>query len=220
MKQASIALFALALGLVLAQDQRPVVAEGAKGEFPVLIVDFADVVENCEEAKDIFDAWKSQREKTETDLRTRAEQLNKAIQEIQKKTKLSERDDKLYKALKKRIEEKGQLEGEMAYKNVTDQDFIARRMQELMRGAKAIANEVRLERGAQLVIGTKRGNIQLESQQDLQEEMLRRRVLAYDNKIDITDEVKRLMNADWAKRKAQDPNAAGEKKDGDEEDGN
>jgi len=202
MKQASIALFALALGLVLAQDQRPVEAQGAKGQFSVLIIDFADVVENCEEAKDIFDAWKKQREKAETDLRSRAADLNKRIQDIQKKTKLSERDDKTYDALKRAIEEKGELEGEMAYKNVMDQDFIARRMQELMRGAKGFTNEVRLERGADIVIGTKRGPIQLESQQDLQEEMLRRRALAYDKKIDITDEVKRMMNADWAKRKA------------------
>ena len=34
------ALFALALGLVLAQDTRTVEAQGAKGEFPVLICDF------------------------------------------------------------------------------------------------------------------------------------------------------------------------------------
>ena len=144
MKQASIALLALALGLVLAQDQRPVQAQGAKGQFTVLVCDFADVVEKCEEAKDIFHSWRKQREKSELDLRSRAADLNKRIQEIQKKTKLSERDDKTYKALKAAIEEKGQLEGEMAYKNVTDQDFIARRMQELMRGAKGFVNDVRI----------------------------------------------------------------------------
>jgi len=57
------------------------------------------------------------------------------------------------------------------------------------------------------VIGTKTGGIQLESQQDLQEEMLRRRVLAHDKKVDITAEVKRLMNVEWAKRKAKAKNA-------------
>jgi len=125
MKQASIVLFALALGLVLSKDQQPVEAQGAVGQFPILICDFAEVVEKCDEAKDIFEAWKGQREKAEKDLRARAEDLNKRIQEIQKKTKLSERDDKTYRQLRKAIEEKGQLEGEMAYKNVTDQDFIA-----------------------------------------------------------------------------------------------
>jgi len=204
MKQVSIALLALALGLVLAQDQRPVEAQGAKGEYPALICDFADVVENCEEAKDVFKGWKKEREKAEVDLRARADDLNKRIQDIQKKTKLSDRDDKTYKGLKDAIVEKGQLEGEMAFRNVTGQDFIARRMQELMRGARGHAENVRIGRGAHLVIGTKRGNILLESQQDLQEEMLRRRVLTYDKKIDITDEVKRLMNAEWAKRKANE----------------
>ena len=114
-------------------------AQGAKGEFPTLICDFAQVVENCEEAKDIFATWKKERDKSETDLRARAEDLKQRIQQTQQKTKLSERDEKTYSQLQAAIEEKGQLEGEMAYKNVRDQDFFARKMQELMRGAKGVS---------------------------------------------------------------------------------
>ncbi|MHC4954924.1 MAG: OmpH/Skp family outer membrane protein [Planctomycetota bacterium] len=206
MKHASIALIALALGLVLAQDRSSVQAQGknapAKGAHPILICDFAQCVDKSEEAKDMVDKWQSERKAAEDDLRTKAEKLQKRIQDIQAKTKLSERDEKTYNALKAAIEEKGQLEGEMAYRNVRDQDFIARRMLDMMRGAKQVANGIMLARGAHMVIGTKTGPMQLQNQKDLQDEMLRRRVVCFTPAVDITAEVMKALNAQYAKRKA------------------
>ena len=106
-----MALVALALGLVLAQDDSPAQAQDkaapAKGAFPVLICDFAQCVDKSEEAKDMLDKWQGQRKKKENDLRTRAEALQKRIQEIQAKTKLSERDDNTYKNLRRMEAELG-----------------------------------------------------------------------------------------------------------------
>ena len=206
MKHLSIAVIALALGLVLARGDNAANAQGddapKKGAFPILICDFAKCVDKTEEARDMFEEWQKQREKTEKDLKSRATELQKRIEEIKKQTKLSERDDKLYERLKTAIEDKGKLEGEIAYLNVKSQDYFARRMQELMWGAKSTANSIMKKRGAQLVIGTKTGKILLESQQDLQEEMLRRRVLCYEADADITQAVMDALNKDYAARKA------------------
>ena len=205
MKHLSIAALALAVGLVLARMDGDAVAQGdpapAKGAFPVLICDFAKCVDKTEEARDMFEEWKKQREKTEKDLKAKAGELQKRIEEIKRQTKLSERDKALYERLKKAIEDKGKLEGQVAYLNITSQDFFARRMQELMWGARAVAKDIMAKRGAQLVIGTKTGKLLLENQQDLQEEMLRRRVLCHADGADITQAVMDELNREYAERK-------------------
>ena len=121
---------------------------------------------------------------------------------IQKKTKLSERDEKTYAALKKAIEDKGKLDAELAFRNVRDQDYLQRRMQELLRGAKQYAKEIMIARKAHMVLATKVGAIQLEEQKDMQDELLRRRVVAHVKGVNITDDVMKKMNEEYAKRKA------------------
>ncbi|MHC4938358.1 MAG: OmpH/Skp family outer membrane protein [Planctomycetota bacterium] len=185
----------LAVPAALAQDPKP-------GEFPILICDFAHVIEQCEEAKDIEEAFKKEREAAEKDLKDRAEKLQATIQNIQKKTKLSERDEKTYAALKKAIEDKGKLDAELAFRNVRDQDYLQRRMQELLRGAKQYAKEIMIVRKAHMVLATKVGAIQLEEQKDMQDELLRRRVVAHVKGVNITDDVMKKMNEEYAKRKA------------------
>ena len=206
MKHLSFAAVALALGLVLARHEGDAVAQGnpapAKGAFPILICDFAKCVDQTVEAKDMFEEWRKERDKTEKDLKMKAAELQQRIDDIKKQTKLSERDEALYERLRNAIEDKGKLEAQVAYLNITSQDFFARRMQELMWGAKSAANKIMRERGAQLVIGTKTGKLLLENQQDLQEEMLRRRVLCFEKGADITQDVMAALNKDYAERKA------------------
>ena len=197
------ALAAIALtASVRAQGGKPAAKPAAaKGAFPILICDFAHVIENCEEAKDIEEAFRKERKTTEDRLKAEAQKLQVKIQEIQKKTKLSERDQNTYDALKKAIEDKGKLDAEMAYRNVTDQDFLQRRMQELLRGARTHAENLMIARGAHLVIATKVGAVKLENQQDMQDELLRRRVICHVKEVNLTLDVMKLMNDDYAKRK-------------------
>ena len=202
MNPKALAIPSLIAAIVLAAT---VGAQGAPeaGSHPILICDFGSIIEKCQEAIDIEEAFNRERKKKEDDLRKRAEKLKAEIQEIQKNKNLSERDDKTYDELKDAIEEKGRIEAEMAYENIRGQDYLQRRMQELLRGAKQFAKEVMTERKAELVIATKIGPIQLENQQDFQDELLRRRVVAHIPEVDITAAVMKRMNDDYEKRKKQ-----------------
>jgi len=175
---------------------------GAKpGEFPILICDFGSIVETCNEAVDIEEAFNRERKREMEELEARAKKLEIEIKEIRENKNLSDRDDQTYAALKKAIEDKGRLDAEMAYLNIRGQDFLQRRMQELLRGAKQFAKEIMTEREAHLVLATKIGPIQLETQQDFQDELLRRRVVAHVPGVDITAEVMKRMNEDYERRK-------------------
>lgn len=202
MKHTAFAISALLIAVALAASVRAQDAQPEPGAFPILICDFAKVIESCEEAKDIEEAFKKERDAAEKDLKTRAEKLQATIQDIQKKTKLSERDEKTYAALKQAIEDKGKLDAELAFRNVRDQDYLQRRMQELLRGAKTFAKDIMNTRKAHMVLATKVGQIQLDDQKQTQDELLRRRVVAHVKGVNITDSVMKMMNADYAKRKA------------------
>ena len=201
MKQTALVISALLAATLIAASVRAAGEEPEPGAFPILICDFAKVIESCEEAKDIEEAFKKERQKKELMLKAEAEKLQATIQEIQEKKKLSERDEKTYAALKKAIEDKGKLDAEMAFLNIRGQDYLQRRMQELLRGAKGFAQEIMLVRKAHMVIATKIGPVQLENQQDMQDELLRRRVVAHVDGVNITDEVMKMMNDEYAKRK-------------------
>lgn len=198
MKQTALLLSAIlfALGITAITRAQGDAAPASK----ILICDFAYIVENCDEARDIQEKFQKARSDAETKLKTEQQKLQLRIKEIQEKTKLSDRDDKVYEALKKAIEDEGALKAAVAYRNVTDQDFIQRQMQELLRGAKQFANDTMVARGADMVLATKVGKIQLENQSDWQDEMLRRRVVCYKEGVNITDIVMKMMNDEYAKR--------------------
>ena len=197
MKQTALLLSAILFALGITAITR---AQGGPAS-KILICDFAYIVENCDEAVDIQEKFQKERQDAETRLKAEQQKLQLRIKEIQEKTKLSDRDDKVYEALKKAIEDEGALKAAVAYRNVTDQDFIQRQMQELLRGAKSFANDTMIAQGADMVLATKVGKIQLENQQDWQDEMLRRRVVCHKKGVNITDIVMKMMNAEYAKRK-------------------
>lgn len=211
MKHTALLLSALllALGLTAISRAQEAAAAPAVGAHAVLICDFAAIVEQCTEARDFEEAFRRDRTAAEDKLKGEQQSLQIRIKEIQEKTKLSERDEKTYEALKKAITDKGRLEAEIAFRNVRDQDHLQRRMQELLRGAKTLADSIMIERGADMVLATKVGRIQLQNQKDWQDELLRRRVACHVAGVNITDAVMKKMNDEYARRKA----ALGGKKD-------
>jgi Skp family chaperone for outer membrane proteins len=201
----------LALGVAaITRAQDDAAAAPTVGAYPVLACDFAYIVERCDEAIDFEEEFRRNRTAAEEKLKGEQSALQIRIKEIQEKTKLSERDEKTYEALKAAITDKGRLEAEIAYRNVTDQDHLQRRMQELLRGAKNLANDVMIARKAHVVLATKVGRIQLQNQKDWQDELLRRRVACHVDGVNITDAVMKMMNEEYARRKA----ALGDKKGG------
>ncbi len=196
------ALF-LALGLTaISRAQDGVKAEPAIGAHTVLICDFAQIIDKCTERMDIEEAFLRDRTAAEKKLLVKQEALQVRIKEIQKTTNLSDRDQTVYDALKKAITDKGALDAEIAYRNLRDQDFLQRNMQELLRGARTFAKDLMIARKADVVLATKVGKIQLENKQDWQDEMGRRRVVCHIDDVDITKAVMEMMNEEYARRKA------------------
>ena len=209
MKHTALLLSALflALGLTAISRAQDGAASGpaaapAVGAHPVLICDFAWVIDKCTERQDIEEAFLSDRTAAEKKLLAKQEALQVRIKDIQKTTNLSDRDDKVYDALKRAITDKGVLDAEIAYRNLRDQDFLQRNMQELLRGARTYSEDIRIARKADLVLATKVGKIQLENKQDWQDEMARRRVVSHADEVDITKAVMQMMNEEYARRKA------------------
>ena len=97
----SAILFALGVSAITrAQDDAAAPVPATK----FLICDFAYIVENCDEAIDIQEKFQKERQAAETKLKAEQQRLQLKIKEIQEKKKLSERDDKVYEALKKAID--------------------------------------------------------------------------------------------------------------------
>jgi hypothetical protein len=213
MKHTALLLSALFLALGLtaisrAQDgatTKPVPAAAAipaAGAHKILICDFAQIIDKCTERKDIEEAFLRDRTAAEKNLLAQQEALQIRIKEIQKTTNLSDRDDKVYEALKTAITDKGALDADIAFRNLRDQDFLQRNMQELLRGARTFAKDIMISRKADLVLATKVGKIKLENKQDWQDEMGRRRVVCHTDEVDITRAVMEMMNEEYVRRKA------------------
>ncbi|MEM8884829.1 MAG: OmpH family outer membrane protein [Planctomycetota bacterium] len=203
MKQIALVLSAVVLAAALSTVASGQGDEPAPGAFPVLVCDFAHVIENCQEAKDIEEAFRKERKAAEDELKAKADELQKRIQDIQANQKLSERDDKVYEALRKAIEDKGRIDAQVAFRNVRDQDFLMRRMQELLRESRGYANDIMLARKAHVVLASKVGPIELEDNEAMQDELLRRRAICFVKGVNITDSVMEKMNEAYKKRKAQ-----------------
>jgi len=203
MKQTAIALGALCIAFVLTASVRAQGDDGGAevGQYPVLVCDFGKIIDKCQERLDLEEAMKRKFDAEKKSLETAMADLQKRIEEIQKKKNLSDRDDQTYKALQQAIEEKGRLDARKAYLTIRLQDDTMRYVQELLRGARGISEEIMHARKAHLVIASKTGPIDIQGQDDFQDELLRRRVFAHVGAVDISEEVMKRMNEEYAKRK-------------------
>jgi len=205
MKHTALLLSALflALGLTaISRAQDGMKAEPAVGAHKVLICDFAQIVDQCTENKDTEEVFLRDRTAADKKLKVEQDAIQVRIRDLQKTTDISDRDNKFYDALKKAITDKGALDAEIGYRNLRDQDFLVRNTQELLRGARTFANDLMIARNADIVLATKVGRIQMENKQEWQDEMARRRVVCHVDDVDITQAVMKMMNDEYARRKA------------------
>ncbi|MHC4339050.1 MAG: OmpH/Skp family outer membrane protein [Planctomycetota bacterium] len=198
------------LGLFVACLVLPIVwAQGGGPANPaekveVLILDLQGVIQNCDEQREKIAAIR----KRVAENRQRMEAEIKGLQENNQsvlKTTISERDEKWYSNVESLLGKELKLKSEAAYFNIKTGDEYARMLNALIRGAQKEARDIMKERGAKMVIMSKMGPIALETEEQWKDEIINRAVICSDKTVDITDEVRRRMNAWWAQNKPAKP---------------
>jgi len=209
-------LLALAAVVVTAQEK----PKPAKPKSGILVVSLMRAIDESDEGREILAKLREEQASKNQELTEQAQKLQEKVREL-RQAKPADRDEAYYKELKKAMETSAHLEMEKRLFEMTKQDELARAMQQLLIGAQQEARTIMKERGAEIVLLTKTGPIELTTDQDVQQEFALRRVLCADDSIDITDEVIARMNKWYKENKSSVglPNRGGAEKAADKESG-
>lgn len=165
----------------------------AKDAPNVLVVDVQYIIDESEEGREFVGRL---RQKIAEKKKQIAEQV-RALQESTKKLmerELPERDKKWYADVEKALAEQNRLKTEEQFFVAKVNDDIARSINELLRGAMDTAKKIMRERGADIVLGSRMRPLQINNDQQLQEEVVLRRVVCARDEVNITKEVLARMD--------------------------
>lgn len=211
MRKVTLTLVLVCLGLSSAY------AQDVKSD--ILIVDVQRAIEECQEHIDLVEVLRKQIAKKKKDVAEEVQRM-KIKQEDLLKVELTKRNDDWYDEVEKVLHDQGRLKAEEAYFISRLNDQLARKLNSLIRGVQQESRKVMRERGAKMVLTSKMGPIRLETQDDMKDELIRRRVIAAVDGVNITDAVIKRMN-EWyakhgkkAKRGDKDKDKKNEKKAG------
>lgn len=188
------------IALVLALAGPALFAQDAKPK--VLVLSLKKIIDESAEGKQFVGALKKRMADKKQEFALNVQQL----QEQQKKlmeVELMNRDEKWYKQVRKALETQASLKVEEQFFIAKLNDQIARQINELIRGAQTEARRIMKARGADLVIISRMGPIAINSDKELQDEIVFRRVLCHKDELDITDEVMKAMDEWYRKNKAK-----------------
>jgi len=174
-------------------------AQGETKKSTILVVDLQGCVDECEESKVSLQALEQERKQKEEAVQLQVRDLKAKQEELQVK-KLSERDEKWYTEFLALLQQKGEIEAQGNQFAARISDRIARLLEGLLLDARGFAEQIRTERGAEIVLVSKLGPIKLEDKKQVSDEYIVRRVIAYAPEMDITAEVVKRMNAKFKGR--------------------
>ena len=180
-------------------------AQGNDAPAPsILIVHMQHVVENCEEAKDAVAELRTEKNARQKEFDARIQGLRKQAEGLKKK-KLSERDPDFLKQVYEVEFQLAKLQAEASQESIRLSDQMVRKLAGILKDAKAAAEQVMTQKGADYVLVSRVGPITLESEKDLTAEYVGRRVLAWkDPAANVTKDVVALMNEWYKKRRPPD----------------
>ncbi len=191
----SIRYLALALPLlataVFAQDKN-------KPQSSILVINMLRAIDESDEGRAVIATLREE-------MATQKQRYTEEKTKLQEKVKVllaakpADRTPEYYKELEQAMETDARLEMEKNIFMAKKGDALSRALQQLLQGAQQEARAVMKARGAQIVLLSKTGPIEVVSDQDFQQELLMRRVLCHEDVIDITQEVIDRMN-DWYKK--------------------
>jgi Skp family chaperone for outer membrane proteins len=192
----SLALLGLAALAAFAQD-----GPQPKSKSGLLVLSMMRTIDESDEGKDIIKKLQEEQASKKQELTDKLAKLQNEVK-VLREAKPADRTPKYYTELEKAMETSARLEMEKNIFLAKKQDELNRAMQQLMLLAQEKARDIMRERGAEVVLLTKMGPIELATEQDVQQELLMRRVLCHDESIDITDEVIKRMNKWYGENKS------------------
>ncbi len=180
-------------------------AQGNNAVAPrILIVHMQHVVENCDEAKDAVAEIRTEKNARQKEFDGRIQVLRRSMEGLKKK-KLSESDSDFLKQVYEVEFQLAKLQAEASQESIRLSDQMVRKLAGILKDAKAAAEQVMAQKGADYVLVSRVGPITLENEKDLTAEYVGRRVLAWkDPAANVTKDVVDLMNEWYKKRRPPD----------------
>lgn len=177
------------------------IAQGEASRKPVvLVVALQAVIDECDEAKDVIGALSQKEAEKGKAISAKTKDLEARKKDLLGK-KLSDRDQKWYDEFASVAKADSEIKSEAAHFEVTTADEKARLLNAILREARGVAERIRSERGADVVLVSKMSALGFEDSKELQEEYLFRRVLAAAPGADITKDILEALNASYKARK-------------------
>ena len=190
-------LFALALIVAAAM---PVSAQD--GATTTLVMDVQRIIDDSAEGREFVIKLRQQIAEKKKDVTQRAQKLHEEVKGLME-AKLHDRDEEWYANFRAAAAKEVALKAEQVTFERELGDRLGRRITQIVRGAQQEARAIMKERGAEIVIASKMGPISVESDQELQREIISRRVVCARKDVDITDEVIKRMNKWWQDNKSK-----------------
>jgi len=164
----------------------------------ILVINLLRTIDESDEGRAVIARLKEEMASEKQRLADDAAKLQEKVK-VLLAAKPADRTPEYYKELEQAMETNARLEKEKNIFMAKKGDELSRALQGLLQGAQQEARAVMKEKGADIVLLSKTGPIEVVSDQDFQQEMLMRRVLCLEDSIDITDIVIERMN-DWYKK--------------------
>ena len=181
------------LGVFLGRELVQPAAAAPDGQRKILIVQLRRIVDESKEGREIVGKVRAQIAKKKEQIAGEVKLLQEQVNVLMK-AQLPDRDAAWYGDIKKALDKQGTLKAQEQYFVAKLNDDIARKLNNLMRGCHQEAREVMKAIGADLVVVSRMGGIQINSDKDLQDEIMFRRVLCARDGLDITNEVLKRMD--------------------------
>ncbi len=196
--------------LLLALPLLAAAASGQEGKSKpksgILILSMLRAIDDSDEGRSVVQKLREEmaaQKQRYTDEKAALQETVKQLLQL----KPGDRTDEFWKQMEDAMEKDARLEREKNIVLAKKGEELSRALQQIVQGAQQEARAIMKERGAEMVLLSKTGPIELMSDQDFQQEMLMRRVLCHDDAIDITDEVIARMNK-WYKENKNAQGAA------------
>lgn len=197
--QLGLAVSLLAAVAVAQEKTKPASKSG------VLVVNILRLIDESDEGRDLV-------AKLREEMTTKKQQLTEEGAKLQERVKVlldakpADRGNDYYIELQQAMETKARLDMEQNLFMAKKGDELNRALQQLLIGAQDEAKKEMKERGGEIVLLTKTGPIEVVADKDFQQELFMRRVLCFDESLDITGDVIQRMNAWYKEHKtAQGP---------------
>jgi Skp family chaperone for outer membrane proteins len=171
----------------------------------ILVIDMLRAIDESDEGRAVIATLKQE-------MAAQKQRYTEEKAKLQEKVKVllaakaADRTPEYYKDLEQAMRKNADIEMENNLFMAKRGDELNRATQQLLQGVQQEARAVMKKRGAEMVLMTRTGPIELATDQDQQQELLMRRVLCYEDSVDITAEVIQRMNEWYQKNKsAQGP---------------